>query len=54
MHGLLGLDGIAPAEMYRRGRNEVRRYGGLVVCGEVATAEPATPSADGDLSLPSP
>ena len=49
VHGLLGLDGIPPAELYGRGRAEVRRYGGLVVAGEVATAEPAPPADDGDL-----
>ncbi|HEY3685725.1 MAG TPA: NAD(P)/FAD-dependent oxidoreductase [Streptosporangiaceae bacterium] len=36
VHGLLGLDGIAPAELLERGRGEVRRYGGHVVSGEVA------------------
>jgi thioredoxin reductase len=36
VHGLLGLDGISPAELLERGRGEVRRYGGHVVSGEVA------------------
>ncbi|HZG05454.1 MAG TPA: NAD(P)/FAD-dependent oxidoreductase [Streptomyces sp.] len=49
VHGLLGLDGIPPAELLRRGREEVRRYGGLVVTGEVVSAAPAAPSAGGDL-----
>ena len=49
VHGLLGLDGIAPSELLRRGRDEVRGYGGLVVSGTVAAARPATPSAEGDL-----
>jgi thioredoxin reductase len=49
VHGLLGLDGTPPAELYKRGRAEVRHYGGLVVSGKVASAEPAAPSADGDL-----
>ncbi|TRW44823.1 NAD(P)/FAD-dependent oxidoreductase [Georgenia yuyongxinii] len=49
VHGLLGLEGTAPALLYERGREEVRRYGGVVVAGEVATAEPAASSADGDL-----
>lgn len=49
VHGLLGLDGTPPAELYARGVEEVRGYGGLVVSGEVASAEPAAPSADGDL-----
>ncbi|MGC0274502.1 NAD(P)/FAD-dependent oxidoreductase [Pseudactinotalea sp. Z1739] len=49
VHGLLGLEGIAPAELYRRGREEVRSYGGLVVDGAVAAAVPAAPGPDGDL-----
>ena len=49
MHGLLGLDGVPPAELLQEGRDEVRRYGGLVVAGEVTSAGPAAPSADGDL-----
>lgn len=48
VRGLLGLDGIAPAELLRTGREEVRRYGGLVVNGEVTSAAPAAPSAEGD------
>lgn len=35
VHGLLGLDGIPPAELSARGRAEVRRYGGTVRTGEV-------------------
>ncbi|MFF1699382.1 NAD(P)/FAD-dependent oxidoreductase [Streptomyces sp. NPDC058257] len=46
VHGLLGLEGTPPAELLRRGREEVRRYGGLVVTGEVTSAAPATPLAD--------
>jgi thioredoxin reductase len=38
VHGLLARDGIRPAELLERGRAEVRRYGGQVVAGEVATA----------------
>jgi thioredoxin reductase len=38
VHGLLGHDGIAPAELIERGRGEVRRYGGHVVTGEVIRA----------------
>jgi thioredoxin reductase len=38
VHGLLAADGIRPAELLERGRAEVRRYGGQVVAGEVATA----------------
>ncbi|WP_432108816.1 NAD(P)/FAD-dependent oxidoreductase [Streptomyces sp. AA1529] len=48
VHGLLGLDGVPPAELYARGREEVQRYGGVLVPGEVAGAEPAEPSAAGD------
>jgi thioredoxin reductase len=38
VHGLLARDGMRPAELLERGRAEVRRYGGQVVIGEVATA----------------
>ncbi|MGW5738376.1 MULTISPECIES: NAD(P)/FAD-dependent oxidoreductase [Streptomyces] len=48
VHGLLALDGTPPAELLRRGREEVRRYGGLVVTGKVVSAAPAAPSAEGD------
>lgn len=48
VHGLLGLDGVPPAELLRRGREEVRRYGGTVVAGEVISAVPAAPSTTGD------
>jgi len=48
VHGLLALDGTPPAELYRRGREEVRGYGGTVVTGTVAAATPAQPSPDGD------
>ncbi|KIF78215.1 thioredoxin reductase [Streptomyces sp. 150FB] len=48
VHGLLGLEGIAPAELLRRGREEVRRYGGRIVAGEVTAAVPASPTAEGD------
>lgn len=37
VHGLLGLEGIAPAALLERGREEVRRYGGEVRAGTVAT-----------------
>lgn len=49
VHGLLGLDGTPPAELYRRGREEVRGYGGSVVTGTVAAATAVDPSPDGDL-----
>src|SRR5690242_9904397 len=35
VHGLLGHDGLPPAELLARGRDEVRRYSGHVVNGEV-------------------
>lgn len=38
VHGLLGREGMAPAELLERGRAEVRSYGGHVAEGEVASA----------------
>ena len=38
VHGLFARDGVPPAELLERGRVEVRRYGGLVVSGEVVDA----------------
>lgn len=35
VHGLLGLEGITPDELLARGRDEVARYGGQHVRGEV-------------------
>ncbi|WP_203217798.1 NAD(P)/FAD-dependent oxidoreductase [Nocardia terpenica] len=35
IHGLLGREGMAPAELLERGRAEVRGYGGEVVSGAV-------------------
>ena len=49
VHGLLGLDGVPPAELLRRGREEVRHYGGRIVDGEVVSAAAAAPTAGGDL-----
>ena len=49
VHGLLALDGTPPSEVLRRGREEVRRYGGRVVRGQVVAAQPAAPSARGDM-----
>jgi thioredoxin reductase len=43
VHGLLGHDGIPPAELMERGRAEVRRYGGDIVVGDVVAA-----NRDGD------
>ncbi|MET9553504.1 NAD(P)/FAD-dependent oxidoreductase [Streptomyces sp. NPDC006645] len=48
VHGLLGQEGVPPAELLRRGREEVRGYGGELVAGEVISAVPADPSAEGD------
>ncbi|WP_232662750.1 NAD(P)/FAD-dependent oxidoreductase [Pseudonocardia sp. TRM90224] len=48
VHGLLGHDGVPPAELLRAGRAEVRRYGGRIVAGEVTAAAPAAFSAEGD------
>jgi thioredoxin reductase len=36
VHGLLALDGVSPAELLRRGREEVTGYGGEIVVGEVS------------------
>ncbi|MGW7574490.1 NAD(P)/FAD-dependent oxidoreductase [Streptomyces sp. NPDC054765] len=49
MHGFIVLDGTPPPEILKRGREQVRQYGGRIVFGEVATAKPAAPSTDGDL-----
>jgi thioredoxin reductase len=49
MHGFIVLDGTPPFEILRRGREQVRQYGGRVVSGEVVSAQSAAPSADGDL-----
>lgn len=38
VHGLLGHDGIPPAQLLARGREEVRGYGGAVAAGEVTAA----------------
>jgi thioredoxin reductase len=39
VHGLLGRDGMPPAELLDRGRAEVRAYGGEIVSGEVETVD---------------
>lgn len=49
MHGFIVLDGTPPSEILRRGREQVRQYGGRITLGKVVSAEPATPPADGDL-----
>lgn len=38
VHGLLGLEGTRPADLFERGRADVRKYGGHVVAGEVTSA----------------
>ncbi|MFE2941521.1 NAD(P)/FAD-dependent oxidoreductase [Streptomyces sp. NPDC059255] len=48
MHGFIVLDGTPPSEILKRGRRQVRAYGGQIVFGEVASAEPAEP-VEGDL-----
>jgi thioredoxin reductase len=37
VHGFLSRDGIPPAELLDRGREEVRGYGGQVISGEVGS-----------------
>jgi thioredoxin reductase len=49
MHGFIVLDGTPPTKLLERGREQVRHYGGRVVFGAVTSAEPAAPSAEGDL-----
>jgi thioredoxin reductase len=39
VHGFLGHDGISPAELLARGRDEVTAYGGLIVEGCVTAVE---------------
>jgi len=39
VHGLLGHDGLPPAELLARGRREVRGYGGEIVTGEVTAVD---------------
>ncbi len=48
MHGFIVLDGTPPPEILKRGRAQIRQYGGQIVFGEVATTEPADP-VEGDL-----
>ena len=38
MHGVVGHDGLPPAELLRRGREEVEGYGGVIVTGDVTNA----------------
>ncbi|MEV7968170.1 NAD(P)/FAD-dependent oxidoreductase [Sphaerisporangium sp. NPDC088356] len=49
MHGFIVLDGTPPSEILKRGRQQVRQYGGRIVFGEVVSAAPAAPSPEGDL-----
>ncbi|MFF4795738.1 NAD(P)/FAD-dependent oxidoreductase [Streptomyces sp. NPDC001276] len=51
VHGFIVLDGTPPPEILKRGRQQVRGYGGRIVFGEVTAAEPSVPSADGDLQF---
>lgn len=48
MHGYLGLEGVPPAELAARARDEVRGYGAEVLSGRV---ESVVRSADGRLRL---
>ncbi|MFC4588405.1 NAD(P)/FAD-dependent oxidoreductase [Sphaerisporangium corydalis] len=48
VHGLLGLEGIAPAELLSIGRENVTRYGGRIMAGEVTSAVPAASPAGSD------
>lgn len=41
VHGLLGREGMPPAELLARGRAEVAGYGGRLIDGQVATVERA-------------
>ena len=38
VHGLLGREGMPPGELLRTGREEVRRYGGRILDGEMTDA----------------
>ncbi|MEV4614451.1 NAD(P)/FAD-dependent oxidoreductase [Kitasatospora sp. NPDC049258] len=40
VHGYLGLEGVAPADLLATGRAEVRRYGGEFLTGSAVAAEP--------------
>ncbi|MFB7136377.1 NAD(P)/FAD-dependent oxidoreductase [Streptomyces sp. NPDC056237] len=52
VHGFIVLDGTPPPpETLKRGRQQVRGYGGRIVFGEVTATEPSVPSADGDLQF---
>jgi thioredoxin reductase len=48
VHGLLGHDGVRPADLLKTGRDEVRRYGGQVIDAAVTSATPIPHSPDGD------
>lgn len=41
VHGLLGLEGVSPAELLARGRGEVESYGGEILSGRVVDARAA-------------
>ena len=49
MHGFIGLDGTPPLDLLDKARRQVRSYGGMIVLGDVVSARPAEPGADGDL-----
>lgn len=49
MHGFISLDGTPPLDLLDKARQQVRSYGGMIVLGEVVSAQPGEPAADGDL-----
>ena len=50
VHGLLGHDGTPPADLLARGRDEVTRYGGQIIAGEVVRATRADAGFDVELA----
>ena len=51
LHGYLGHDGAAPADLLAVGREEVRRYGGEVLAGRVLDVERRAETDGGDFVL---
>lgn len=51
MHGYLGHDGVPPAELVARGREEVRSYGGEVLAGRVLAVRRVDGSPDDRLRV---
>lgn len=46
VHGLLALDGVSPADLVARGRDEVTGYGGEILAGEVVGVAAASHGFD--------